>query len=423
MERRLQLTAVVDFGSSAIKTIYRVELEADLGRARKMNLHLMLPHVTQNYPTLPVLRHIGASSPRPEDDGWVQTDDGYRLLGRRALERQENAGTSRCQERPKTDDAIYQLLGVVGSIAQRERLPEEFALNLGILLPIGESNGASSFETRVKELLPSFFFRGQQYRLSLKRFNSYIEGTGLATKARAWDYLAKKRDVPRLRDCTVAFLMMGYRNASFFCLERERLINPTHTELGFSTFIRDLNATLPNQIAEDALAEAVCGYSARQNPSHLQRIARQQDKRLRASEIEAIEKAISEQSQLFLQDFFNHLHNFLIRCSSSVVDELVLSGGTSRVFRRSIQEYIRETFPKISLNWCNAAEILIKRELGDHPSMLGRLVDPYGTFLFHTKTTLRTTKVFQKSEKPVKTGGKAENPVERAGKVEELVAS
>ncbi|MGH2416458.1 MAG: ParM/StbA family protein, partial [Microcystaceae cyanobacterium] len=155
------LCLAFDPGSSLSKGIYTL-------KPFKMEWLVMEPEVVQvPYVGIEQYESNRIGNPHPENQAWIERQGNYYAVG--FLARKRFYGRVALKE-VKYRQAVDKVLAMVGAIASSKRLPREFSLSLGILLPFGEYEDRKRFKELMAEALENFSFRGQLYRVKLEQF-------------------------------------------------------------------------------------------------------------------------------------------------------------------------------------------------------------------------------------------------------------
>ena len=227
----------IDVGSSLSKVIYQV--------GDKINYLLMQPeHLAlppESLANLPPDSGMG----RPEDNAWIRfkKDAECHVVGQVALDYKAFVNFKTL----KSEMATPKILAAIGVIAEREQLPEEFCLDLGVLLPLGEIQSKEQLETELKAALRSFYFRNLRLKVTLERFGCVPEASGAAM----WD--AKHN--ANFRNQNRAYLMFGHRNTSLLFFRKGTLSRSesSTTKLGFYDLIDKMRHKVPGLERSDVL--------------------------------------------------------------------------------------------------------------------------------------------------------------------------
>lgn len=232
-----KLIACIDVGSSLSKVIYQVG--SKISYLLMQPEHLALP--PESAPQLPPDSGMG----RPEDNAWIRfkKDAECHAIGRVALDYKASVNFKTL----KSQIATPKILAAIGAIAEREQLPENFCLDLGVLLPWGEIQSRETLETELKAALRSFYFRTRRIKVTLERFQCVPEASGAAM----WD--AKYNT--NFRSQNRAYLMFGHRNTSLLFFRKGTLSRKesSTTKLGFYDLIDKMRQKVPGLEREDVL--------------------------------------------------------------------------------------------------------------------------------------------------------------------------
>lgn len=233
-----KLIACIDVGSSLSKVIYQVGSKIDYLLMQPE--HLALP--PESAPQLPPDSGLG----RPEDNAWIRfkKDAECHAIGRVAKDYKAFVNFKTL----KSQIATPKILAAIGVIAERAHLPENFCLDLGVLLPWGEIQSRETLETELKAALRNFYFRTRRIKVTLERFQCVPEASGTAM----WD---AKHDA-NFRHQNRAYLMFGHRNTSLLFFRKGSLSRSesSTTKLGFYDLIDKMRQKVPGLEREDVLS-------------------------------------------------------------------------------------------------------------------------------------------------------------------------
>ena len=136
----------------------------------------------------------------------------------------------------KHESLTFKILATVGAIAQKEKLGNNFELELGILLPYSEYLLSKDWLTELKAALSGFYFQAQRFKVKLTRYSCKPEGYGIAK------YSSECSGASYFREGNTAIIMLGYRNTSCLFFRRGSVSKPESgtADLGFYTLLDKL---------------------------------------------------------------------------------------------------------------------------------------------------------------------------------------
>ncbi len=328
----------IDVGSSLSKVIYQV--------GDKINYLLMQPeHLAlppESLANLPPDSGMG----RPEDNAWIRfkKDAECHAVGRVALDYKASVNFKTL----KSEIATPKILAVIGALAEREQLPEDFCLDLGVLLPLGEIQSREQLETECRAALRSFYFRTRRLKVTLERFQCVPEASGAAM----WDALHNTN----FRNQNLAYLMFGHRNTSLLFFRKGTLSRSesSTTKLGFYDLIDKMRLKVPGLERSDVLnaiqtnlnrkysyVSRVYEYEAPQTDFWWSRLLKST-----SSDKSIAEKALLTTAyETSLKEYWLLLSNWL---SSELppmneIDAVVRCGGVSDLLTAQMQKFFRYT--------------------------------------------------------------------------------
>jgi len=293
---------------------------------------------------------------------------------------------------PKYNKAVYQCLGIIGSVIQREgEIPS--SLNLATLLPFDEFQHKERFQEQVRSALEKFTFRGKEYSLKLDKFACLPESSGLYLRGRQGNRSTK---LASSKDITTAVVMMGYRNVSLMVMDKGTPKVKETTFQGFAQMIELIKERVP-VVNEQALIRAMSKPNYKQRKKALNHIAVCNHQQIREKEVRDLLAAIEEAKDEYLTVVTNFLDSNL---RPFVVDEFVIGGGTANYFKRELHRYINSWSAEIS--WTENIEVRLNLTFGQkiiRESLEYRLCDVYGLLYYLLSKPLPKLGVKNSNEK------------------------
>jgi hypothetical protein len=361
------VTLTADFGASLCRAIYTID------GTSQPQLLLLAPEIA-SVPSASIHNYeqYKVSVSYPENSAWLMVNDTYYVLGALAHDRFR---VEPCLKEIKSNSAWYQILALVGCIAQRHKLTPNFSLNLAILLPYDEFNVRDRFGERLEQLLADFTFRGEKFSVSLARFLCYPEGSGIFLRGRT----ASKKKPNNPKEITIAVIMMGYRNTSLLVFDRGELKIAKTNLQGFEQMVESVKAQVPGQTSE-RLNRAICQARTKKGKRAYQEISRLKELEWREKEVAVLERAVLQAREEYLRIVLDFLGQNLAQWEC--LDEFIVSGGTALYLKKELTEHLR-TYPGATINWCDSLEQRVQQvfpEAYAKNSLKSRLCDVYGLF-------------------------------------------
>lgn len=372
------LTIAADFGASLGRAIYH-------DGSPEPKLILLKPEIISLSPSsiLAYQNSWSLGSSYPELSAWLRVKERYYALGELARHRFRVLPHV---DEPKYNKAIYQCLGIIGSVLQREKSnPSE--LDLSLVLPLDEFNYKQQFEEELRKALSDFTFRGVDYCLKLNKFICLPEGSGLYLRGRAAE---KGQLLAHHKEITIAIVMIGYRNISLMVFDFGVIKVKETTMQGFAQMMDSIKERVP-VVDEEALILAMTKPSRSKRLRAYEQMAVCEDEEMKKKEVNRLESAISEA----MQEYLTVINNFLsANLKSFRLDELVIGGGTANYLKSELKKYLH-SFGATKISWTENLEQRINQTFGSkikRESLEYRLCDVYGLFYYFLKKPLPTVK-------------------------------
>lgn len=347
----------VDVGTSATKIICEAT-------AYEPYFLLMEPEVRQ-VSNSSLDRHLSAAvgTPLPQDDAWLEWDGNFYAVGylaRSLFESEVDLDSS------KYEPAIPKILAAVGTIAEREQLPDEFDLYLATLLPYGEWDQRDLLETRLRAALTDFSFRGRSLSVELAHFNCKPEGSGM-TLARL------ERLQERAREMRLLTVMAGHRDLSLLTFERGCLVEGlTHSHLGLSWMLRKASERYPFQ--SKSLLNVVFAAKDKLKPRACRALASSRDASAKTKESKLIVDVLTSARDEYLARVREWLGDRL----KIQPDEAIVGGGTALYLADELQSLLAP----IPIAWSGGLVEDVREAFhlngNDRAALSTRLADVYG---------------------------------------------
>lgn len=353
------ITIAFDPGSIKSKAVFSL-------KPFKPELMLMGAEVASvSQKSLEDYEEIKLGSPSPENSAWIEYKGEYRAIGFLAQDR-FHADLNLVE--PKFRLALYKTLALIGAIAQKKCLPNGSSVRLGLLLPYGEYADRRLFEEMITEAVANFRFRGEEKNFELESYVCRPEGFGLLSRARTPGSCLKEQ--------AVLVIMVGYRDASAYVMNRGTITKGATAELGFNKFLEIVKVYAPNQKAARLVA-AICKAGPKISAKALVHLARFSEPSLRDPEVSRIREGIAIAKEQYWLSLVNWLKSFI----PSEVDEVIIAGGTAYYYEREFNALFNGT----PVNWGNELEEQVNQCFHAKIAENGlsfRLTDPYGYFYY-----------------------------------------
>lgn len=305
-------------------------------------------------------------NPNPENSAWIEYKGEYRAVG--FLARDRFYADLKLEE-PKFRLALYKTLALLGAIAQKNCLANGASVRLGFLLPYGEYEDRKLFEQMITEASAGFRFRGEERSFELESCTIRPEGFGLLSRGRS-------PGSGNLKDRVIVVVMIGYRDASVYVMNRGIITRGLTKELGFNKFVELVQPAAPGQKAARLVA-AICKAGPKINAKALAHLSRFSEPYLRDAEISRVRTAIATARE----QYWLMLSSWLRNCLHKEVDEVIVAGGTAYYYEREFNAL----FSGLSVNWCNELEEQVNScfhaKVAEN-SLNFRLTDNYGFFYY-----------------------------------------
>ncbi len=388
------LIVVFDPGTSVSKILYVV----NDGTAHWMTMGAeYFPLPPSRADSLPIDEGMGL----PEDNAWIRTSLSGECHTVGSLAGNQQATTSIKKSKKKL--LAYKIIAALGAIASREKLPPNFNLELGVLIPYNEHKHTledKEWLSDLKQALSSFYFQAQRLKVKLLDFLCVPEGYGIAHYTKYVDDANELKNFNFERD-NAAVIMLGYRNTSCLFFRRGTISKAESgtSMLGFHTLLDKIIDKIPTLSKEDLIRAIATEtkeewsygnndykYSEEETKINLANLFRSNDSEKVKLEKQKIELAYSES----LNEYWALLSDWLDETlpTTKEIDAMVFGGGSYHLLESQLNEYAvswdalhLETNAKNNLKkyllWRNAPDLerFMKENLGV------RFADAWGFFL------------------------------------------
>jgi hypothetical protein len=337
-----EINLTLDLSSSLVKGIYGI------------NENLQGKLITLEVETIPMLlsilrkaNNVDFGKINPENNAYIQIGSECYAVG--PLARQFMASDS--LREPKWSRGVVRTLALLGLIAEKESLPTQFSLNLGILLPYGEISDRENLEKNLRQALKKFKFRDTPYQINLMKFDCKPEGTGVLVKG-------KTVNIP-LNTCHLLVLSLGYRNASYFLYRNGNVYTGETTELGFHWLLNRVNTNFSNLTNEEVLdlliAYKCCKKNIKKEIVQLELANYLPITKKTKIEVKNVIEVFEEEHQVY----WKMLSNWFDTRVFPSVDEVIITGGTSNYLKLELNQY----FHNYQISWADHIENIVYKQL------------------------------------------------------------
>jgi hypothetical protein len=341
------LSLYYDPGTSLSKILYRI---GNRGKLKFLTMEaetLDLPASSAS--TLPKECFAGKNS----DRAWVRlsSNGDCHLIGRLALDYQASISIKKL----KCKFLVPKILAAVAAIASDEKLPSTLNLELSVLLPFNEYNSRSELELDLSKAIKNFWFRDCNYQVNLIKYNSYIEGFGIACAQTI------AIGMEQFRSQRLVYLMFGYRNTSLLFSRNGNLFQSEScsTKLGFYKSI-DFTANKLSGLSREEIQSAIrTRTEGFYNPNTASREYKQVTEIViddlittsDPSKIEREKEAIISAIEVAIEEYWLLLENWLDEALPplSNLDGLTYCGGASEFLADRLSEYFKSKNKSLSL--------------------------------------------------------------------------
>lgn len=320
----MQLNLVIDLGSSLIKVLYSNEtnLQPDY-----IAIEPEIIEVPASY-----LDPFRPSVGNPVDRAFIELGGRYYAVGK--LARKEFHSTTNLALL-KSDYAVQRILSAVWVASQKYAVGKKFRLLLTCLLPPGELREEDLLRSKLNDALLGFNTPSGRLQVKLSYFSCYPEGGGLS--------MFYQKHHPGCRERVLGVVMLGHRNLSTHIVDDGICGEFRSSDLGFMSIVKSIQASTSGYTAGD-LSKFVSQYLLSQinghfnpnpDPRHLRSLLLKREEAERKQELARVIEAISVAKQKYWMSISQWLDTQLAN-----VNDVVVGGGTCRMFSREFQQYI-----------------------------------------------------------------------------------
>lgn len=351
------LTLAFDPGSTSSRGFYTL-------KPFKPSLLLMESEVAEvSARSIEVYEANKLGNPTPEDSAWIEYKGEYRAVGFLAKNHfyaDLNVVDSKIRL------AVCKALALIGAIAQNHGLPNGSTVRFGALLPYGEFQDRELFEQLLSNAISGYRFRGEERSFELESFQARPEGFGLVSRGRP--------PGSSLKNSVIVVVIVGYRDVSFYVMNRGVINRGITKDYGFSKFVEVVRAQTAG-LKPDVLTAAICKAGPKISARALAHLTRDLNPSLKDAELSQIRSAIATAREQYWLTLSGWLKNHI----PPDADEAIIGGGTAYYYEREFNAF----FSGVQTNWCSGLEEQLSRCYLSEISRYGltyRLTDVYGFF-------------------------------------------
>ncbi|MBD2354795.1 ParM/StbA family protein [Tolypothrix sp. FACHB-123] len=357
-----ELILALDFGGSATKGVYST---LDMMITKSL---LMEPEVVKISPDSTTGETLGATD--PENAAWIRYTGQTLAVG--YLAKTKYYGNEGLKEL-KYERAVAKTLAAIWVTSQKLKLGAKFRVALVCLLPPGEFENKESFQQQLKAALADFTTPTGRMRVELFEFKCLPEGAGiyLAYQKQQGKTITTKAILHRSHS-VIAFVMVGYRNASVLIAERGIIAADGKTsDLGMIRLLEKVVARTSGQTTSQ-LAPAIVAAGSDISGTPFLRLLRSANNANKQQELMQIQQAV----KLARNEYAAVLTSWLDQViSRNQITEILFCGGTADYMKRELNSH----YPGIPCLWGVGADI--PSEV-DRFGLGSRLADVYSVFLY-----------------------------------------
>lgn len=331
------LTLAVDPGTSLTKCIYQIDGEPPkLLTLPPESVELASDFESTIEEQCKDANIYGSAS--PEDLIWYKLKQRGNIFVVGSLARKYQQGID--IKRLKYESAEIKIIGIIGTIAQREHL-EAFTLDIAMLLPYGEYKDGEKLKQKVASALAGskgFYWHGaKSVKASLDQWLCYPEGSG-----RMFRYIEEVGQTT-FASQNIAVLMLGHRNGSILKLIQGKDADDSESsdKYGFHRFL-DYVLEQKSGYEPDDFLDAIIVNRPDKKPSEYaidaRKVAELRNRKEENIEQEKLElEAAIESAKL---RYIRSLKNWIqAKTRSCELDKVLFCGGACLFFRDVLEEF------------------------------------------------------------------------------------
>lgn len=290
----------------------------------------------------------------------------------------------------KSEKALYKLLGVLWVVQQKlieqgYKIPDDFRVSIGALLPPNEANSLPQFQGRVEAAVaqgfvtPTGVLRPQLWGLSC-----HPEGLGLAQA-----FLANN---PKCENATV--FMLGHRNASAVLIRDRQPKFFRASDLGFKVCLDMLHGT--HGVSAERLMEAVFEAREKNDLHPYYQATSYSDPELKDAAAEDLRVEFNKANKAYYQRLKNWVDDVLSDDKSTAI--AFCGGGTN-----ALGAFLNPCRPDLKRHLGVGVKLPSSIEVG--PRFKNRLEDVYSTLeSMRLEANFPKPEFLQAKEEPVAAG-------------------
>lgn len=318
----------------------------------------------------------------PSNNCWVGIPgDGHYALG--FLARTQFGGLPMLNEL-KYSQSIPKICGALWVLQQRFDLPVNFIVAIVVLLPPAEVQDKEQLLCRLQQAFKGFETPTGKLKPRLLFFETVSEGSGvLSHRQRVLGksvYFQQK----------IALLMVGYRNASIFVLNRGKMEPGSTSDFGMSWMVNKFVSRVSGLSATDPkIMPLLVAASARKQEasSILAELSRKRSPQEIATDSELFAAALEKSRD----DYVRALTRWVRSILPLDTNEIILCGGTAEYVQTELDTYFQAS--GISITWNGGVEVPTNVGAGSMSSRLADVWAMHSGFQSHADTLFKYERV------------------------------
>jgi hypothetical protein len=293
----------------------------------------------------------------PESSAWVAFNQQVYAVGVLAQDLRASSGLRSL----KWEKAVYKTLAALWVIQQRLKLKARFKVALTCVLPAGEFEDRGVFEAALRQALEEFETPTGMMQVTLQRFDCRPEAFGVAALYGQQQPLMS----------SLAFIMLGYRNASLLLMRAGKMQVGVTSELGFVRCLERVSRRCSGVGPDNHLASAITEARRERNAVPYLRLANYSDIAIKEQKARAMVQIVAEEKAAYAEMVLDWLDEVLPTEDRMT---LVFCGGTTDEIRPYLDRYCPE--------YAHQYQVISQfPESFDAVGLGDRLADVYGIFL------------------------------------------
>jgi hypothetical protein len=342
----------VDFGTSLIKVIYHPPEAPSTAKGMSEKRLLLIPPTIQQVDecTLKPYRDKNTRA-YPENNAWVsiyqRIDEPpkHYAVGLLAQSILYHVPDIYLLATSKRNNVLIYLPTILGAIATRHCLPQQFRIKPNLLIPYNEFTSRESLHVALEQTLSRFSFCDREYTVTIeggaKGISTAFEGYGLLSNGREPNN--KTALGKSLKDSTIAIVNIGYRDMSLLVLHKGNCEVNQVANLGMASLLQLLSERCSTSVSTH-VAGILSRYHQVKRPKTetveelakfdctrkriLKPLLQSEHNEIMANkELEDLIEAIEQCSMQYLRSIMSYIGRLVARYD---IEEWILGGGTAR---------------------------------------------------------------------------------------------